>query len=263
MGCEESKQKQVDEVKPGSVVLNAEEKSTVAQVALPVAVETKPEKQAAEAAAAAKEAEENPRKTQKEMDEQGTEQNHRGSGSSSMQVESALDAETIRALQFCIDAGLDPQLFMALQFGLDIQDMQLHSRMCALQRRELRPEDYDLLGQLDDSIEQTTLSSEHLKLFPVESFQSPGTLESDPMYSQNLPTAEQVPLSVEGCSICLVDFEDGDELRKLPCGHRFHRACIDRWLLKSSTTCPIDKSDLRCACQNAMRSSSNSSSHQL
>jgi hypothetical protein len=246
MGCEESKQKQVDEVKPGLVVLNAEEENTVAQAA--VAVKTKPEQQAAGAAAAAKEAEENPRKDQKDMEEQGTERNHCSGGSSSMQVDSAFDAETIRALQFCIDSGLDPQLFMALQYGLDIEDMQLHSHMSALQRRELRPEDYDLLGQLDDSIEQVTLSSEHLKSFPVESFQSPGTPESDPMYSQNLPTAAQAPLSVEGCSICLVDFEDGDELRKLlPCGHRFHRACIDRWLLKSSTTCPIDKFDLRCA----------------
>lgn len=172
-----------------------------------------------------------------------------------MQVESAFDAETVRMLQFCIDAGLDQQSVMALQYGLEIQDTQRAQSMLALQRRELRPEDYDLLGQLDDSIEHVTLSSEQLKLFPVESFQSPGILGSD-------PAATQVPLSGEGCSICLFDFEDGDELRKLlPCGHRFHRACIDQWLLKSSTTCPIDKMDLRCACQNVTHSSTSSSHH--
>jgi hypothetical protein len=262
MGCEESKQKQVDEVKPGSVVLNAEEENTIAQAA----VKTRPERQATEAAAAAKNAEENPRKERKGAEEQGTEHNHRGGRSSTMQVESAFDAETVRMLQFCIDAGLDQESVMALQYGSDIQDMQLHrptGSMWALERRELRPEDYDLLGQLDDSIEQVTLSSEQLKMFPVESFQSPGILGSDPKYSQNLPTAAQVPLTGEGCSICLVDFEDGDELRQLlPCGHRFHRACIDRWLLKSSPTCPIDKLDLRCACQNDTRSSSRSS-HRL
>lgn len=48
------------------------------------------------------------------------------------------------------------------------------------------------------------------------------------------------------CGVCLVDFEAGDELRTLvPCGHRFHRGCIDHWLLERSTACPVDKRDLR------------------
>jgi len=47
------------------------------------------------------------------------------------------------------------------------------------------------------------------------------------------------------CGVCLVDFVNGDELRLLPCGHRFHRECIDHWLLQSSTVCPVCKTDLR------------------
>ena len=39
------------------------------------------------------------------------------------------------------------------------------------------------------------------------------------------------------CYVCLGDFEPGEEIRALPC-HRFHRECVDRWLLGSSRHCP-------------------------
>jgi hypothetical protein len=43
------------------------------------------------------------------------------------------------------------------------------------------------------------------------------------------------------CPICIVDFEDGDDIRVLPCDgkHCFHQQCVDPWLLKLSSSCPI------------------------
>lgn len=42
-----------------------------------------------------------------------------------------------------------------------------------------------------------------------------------------------------GCSICTEDFEKGQDLRVLPCNHKFHPECVDPWLLNVSGTCPL------------------------
>jgi hypothetical protein len=56
-----------------------------------------------------------------------------------------------------------------------------------------------------------------------------------------------VPESIgrETCPICIVDFEEGDDLRVLPCEgkHRFHQSCVDPWLLELSGSCPICRQD--------------------
>lgn len=43
------------------------------------------------------------------------------------------------------------------------------------------------------------------------------------------------------CPICIVDFEEGDDIRVLPCDgkHCFHQQCVDPWLLRLSSSCPI------------------------
>ena len=56
------------------------------------------------------------------------------------------------------------------------------------------------------------------------------------------------------CPICLTSFKPGDEIRELPCGHVFRRACIDDWLMNKGrapakageavrglATCPLCK----------------------
>ncbi|XP_010545532.1 PREDICTED: E3 ubiquitin-protein ligase RHA1B-like [Tarenaya hassleriana] len=45
----------------------------------------------------------------------------------------------------------------------------------------------------------------------------------------------------ESCAVCLYEFEDEDEIRRLTnCRHIFHRSCLDRWMMGyNQMTCPL------------------------
>jgi len=49
--------------------------------------------------------------------------------------------------------------------------------------------------------------------------------------------------SQQECSICLEQFQEDEELRLLPCFHKYHTACIDRWF-QHSPACPICKNSI-------------------
>lgn len=45
------------------------------------------------------------------------------------------------------------------------------------------------------------------------------------------------------CSVCLTPIAPR-LLHRTPCGHTFHRACLDRWLRRGKTTCPVCRGTL-------------------
>ncbi|KAL9642828.1 hypothetical protein ABK040_009903 [Willaertia magna] len=105
--------------------------------------------------------------------------------------------------------------------------------LLSLTQRELTPEDYELLLQLDNSVQKKTTSSSTLNSLPT------CTLHFN---NHNLPNNLQ-----EGdmCICCMNDFCEGEEIRWIPkCEHVFHKECIDQWLKTHSTTCPICRIDL-------------------
>jgi hypothetical protein len=76
------------------------------------------------------------------------------------------------------------------------------------------------------------------------------TIASDASSDQPKVTAAHNPDGTDaeghlGCSICTEDFQKGEELRVLPCNHKFHPDCVDPWLLNVSGTCPLCRIDLR------------------
>jgi hypothetical protein len=56
--------------------------------------------------------------------------------------------------------------------------------------------------------------------------------------SISLSSADELAaLSVSSCSVCMTDFECGDDAVVLDCQHPFHRDCVLPWL-RSTSTCP-------------------------
>ena len=44
----------------------------------------------------------------------------------------------------------------------------------------------------------------------------------------------------ESCTICISDFQKGENIRVLDCSHSFHSECIDTWM-KDNASCPLCK----------------------
>ncbi|KAJ2818598.1 hypothetical protein FBU31_005816, partial [Coemansia sp. 'formosensis'] len=59
-----------------------------------------------------------------------------------------------------------------------------------------------------------------------------------------LALSHQTPLHEENCAVCLEDFNAGEDVRRLPCRHYFHIACIDPWLSERAATCPLCNYDV-------------------
>jgi len=71
-----------------------------------------------------------------------------------------------------------------------------------------------------------------------------GTVEM--LDSQRL-TFEDVGNLKEGhteCRICLTEYEEGDVVTTLPCGHNYHEQCNIQWMA-TNASCPVCKFDVK------------------
>ncbi|PVH79338.1 hypothetical protein DL98DRAFT_220044 [Cadophora sp. DSE1049] len=95
--------------------------------------------------------------------------------------------------------------------------------------------DVELAGGLGDEESNASTSRQSRELTA-----NPGTDISQPAPAHHHPSTKDAELGTgTECSICIADFVESEEVRVLPCSHRFHPACIDPWLLNVSGTCPI------------------------
>lgn len=53
------------------------------------------------------------------------------------------------------------------------------------------------------------------------------------------PTVPPVDNDAPVCPICTDEFVKGQDVRVLPCDHKFHPECVDPWLVNVSGTCPL------------------------
>jgi hypothetical protein len=55
--------------------------------------------------------------------------------------------------------------------------------------------------------------------------------------TKNNPAAAKIEDSEHKCLVCQFEYENEEQLRRLPCGHCFHASCVDVWL-KEKDACP-------------------------
>jgi hypothetical protein len=80
-----------------------------------------------------------------------------------------------------------------------------------------------------------------------------------PTYSPTIPLLSEAQVSAlpqqeykcnieagnqTACAICIEEYEEGEQLRQLPCDHCFHHDCIMPWLTERSPSCPLCKSEV-------------------
>lgn len=95
----------------------------------------------------------------------------------------------------------------------------LLSGLIAIQEREITPEDFDLLLQLDTFVEVKTVPKSVI----------------DSLRTEVIDHTKDIC-----CMICMQDYELGQVTKYLKCNHFFHSNCIRTWLNANSTKCPLD-----------------------
>jgi len=94
----------------------------------------------------------------------------------------------------------------------------LPSQVSELLDRDITPDDYEMLLQLDEGLARPTGDTEAVA---------------------GLTTANAADFLGESCSVCLLAFEPKDAVAALQCKHPFHVQCISKWLLERCRWCPL------------------------
>jgi hypothetical protein len=64
------------------------------------------------------------------------------------------------------------------------------------------------------------------------------------MFHPSMAEGKEMNHTEVRCQVCQCEYEDQEELRRLPCGHCFHTECVDQWLKTQDTCCFCKKSIL-------------------
>ena len=104
----------------------------------------------------------------------------------------------------------------------------------------------ELLERFGSGLEGRGASQEVIDSYPVEVV---GADDRDASQDENeigdgSESVNKKPkIDMGTCSICLEDYQVGDEKKSLSCPHAFHKGCIDQWL-KRVASCPVCKAEV-------------------
>jgi len=88
------------------------------------------------------------------------------------------------------------------------------------------------------------LTTEQINQLPVTLYNAKATRQRAAKEKKEGKCCDTLnPSTNDSCAICLADYKVGDKLTPLPCFHKFHKKCVNKWLeLKSD--CPVCKFNL-------------------
>ncbi len=104
----------------------------------------------------------------------------------------------------------------------------------ALLNRDFTGDDYEMLQTLDQDVSPRAsrgATQAEINALPLHTV--------SPMEAAN-NEAETEAGGGPSCNICLGPYAVREEVRTLPCLHRYHRHCIDTWL-RDRAICPVCK----------------------
>ena len=87
-------------------------------------------------------------------------------------------------------------------------------------------------GEIRENSESETPRKEEAEM-------SGDAVKTEAAHSHTGRSGEEKSESGLTCSVCTDEFVKGQNVRVLPCNHKFHPECIDPWLLNVSGTCPL------------------------
>ncbi|KAM0964076.1 hypothetical protein ACFX15_022487 [Malus domestica] len=130
---------------------------------------------------------------------------------------------------------------------------------CRMSNRDARPNDDNsarasisrivmlaeaLFEVLDEIHQQSVVLSSRPSVSSIGSVPAPNeVVESLPVKLFSKLQKNQYEEAAQ-CYICLVEYEEGDRMRILPCHHEFHKTCIDKWLKEIHRVCPLCRRDI-------------------
>ncbi|PIA30552.1 hypothetical protein AQUCO_05500087v1 [Aquilegia coerulea] len=101
-----------------------------------------------------------------------------------------------------------------------------------------------LFEVLDEIHQQSVVLSSHPSVSSLGSIPAPKEVVDSMPVKIYAKLQKHKHEDLAQCYICLVEYEEGDCMRILPCHHEFHRTCIDKWLKEIHRVCPLCRGDV-------------------